>query len=210
MMALFGLLWVMRVRAEVRKDKRRQVVPRGGKASPVLLSPPVPFADAAAAAAAPTPDDEPIPPPPPPPRLAADAHRSRPLRTALRGPLSRSAHNLTLECTCPVGRRAAARRAACVRFCDDPLGFYSARGHSSHYASVLSTLPRRPLRRCRPLSASAQGLSPSARSRYRLNYTETARLHRSGLQLKRAFPLGFITSAIDAGERFCLRCLRAR
>ena len=169
-MALFGLLWVMRIRAEVRKDKRRQVAPHAKSAclrepAEVLLPPPVSFADPSAAKLTLADDeDESIPPPPPPPRLsAADVHRSGSvrLRASMLRPVSRSAHNLTLECTCPVGRATTARRATCVRFRDDPFGFYSARGQSWNYPSVVSTLPRnRSLRRCdnRPLSTSAQGL----------------------------------------------------
>lgn len=188
MMALFGLLWAMRIRAEVRKDKcreratprvssnekRRGVVAQDGG---VVLPPPVSFANGGAVERD-ADADVAIPPPPPPPASArlAEIHRSAsvrraraaeaPLRTALRHP-SRSAQNLTLECTCPRRSASASRRAACVRFCDDPFGFYSARGQSWNYPSVVSTLPRRHAafaaasRRCheapRPLSASAQG-----------------------------------------------------
>lgn len=179
MMALFGLLWLMRIRAEVRKDKRKRCSQSGLDEQHLLLPPPVSFADARRHSIinAEVDDallldalDASIPPPPPPPlRQNVQIHRSSSIREGLHQhqqqqqqqhypageffrhqpaaqSFSRSAQNLPLECTCPTGRPI--RRQA-VRFCDDPFGFYSARGAQSwNY----STLPR-----TRPNSRSAHG-----------------------------------------------------
>lgn len=156
MMALFGLLWLMRIRAEVRKDKRKRCQSGLEEQNHLLLPPPVSFADPRHSIIAV--DDDVIPPPPPPPsRQNIQIHRSSSIREHLSHysagffqqpaqSFSRSAQNLPLECTCPTGRPI--RRPA-VRFCDDPFGFYSARGAQNwNY----STLPR-----VRPNSRSAHG-----------------------------------------------------
>lgn len=162
MMALFGLLWLMRIRTEIRKDKRKR------SKHPVLddqllLPPPISFADPKHSVKEQEDVlDDVIPPPPPPPlRQNVQIHRSSSsIGDGLNYPsqrlfqqaqsFSRSAQNLrinTLECTCPTG--PPIRRPA-VRFCDDPFGFYSARtAQSWNY----STLPR-----TRPTSRSSHGL----------------------------------------------------
>lgn len=172
MMALFGLLWLMRIRAEVRKDKRKRCQ---HQEVDLLLPPPVLFADPKYRAVATSSLDDDscglddnIPPPPPPPlRQNVQIHRSSSIRDGLHYPVrsgfvirpiaaqsfSRSAQNIPLECTCPGAGRTIRRPA--VRFCDDPFGFYSARsglGQSWNYSSVVSTLPR-----ARPTSRSAHG-----------------------------------------------------
>ena len=158
MMALFGLLWLMRIRAEVRRDKRKRCQSGRLLEEHLLLPPPVSFADpkhsVAVAADDDDDDDDGIPPPPPPPlRQNVQIHRSSSIREGLHyrssalferpAAQSRSAQNIPLECTCPLGGGRPIRRPA-VRFCDDPFGFYSARGggQSWNYPSVVSTLPR--------------------------------------------------------------------
>jgi hypothetical protein len=181
MMALFGLLWLMRIRAEVRKDKRKRSSNHPGLDEHLLLlPPPVSFADSKQQQQQQLQDEEDvvdddvIPPPPPPPlrqnvqihRSSSSIHRDSFQRFQQHYPISqqpprffqqaqsfsRSAQNLplsTLECTCPTGGGRPAVRRPAVRFCDDPFGFYSARGAQSwNY----STLPRN-----RPTSRSAHG-----------------------------------------------------
>lgn len=158
MMALFGLLWLMRIRAEVRKDKRKRCNVRQHQEVDeqqqhqhphlLLLPPPVSFADrnySNHVVSVEADDnnssllDDVIPPPPPPPlRQNVQIHRSSSIRDNLDYPagfvvrpaqsFSRSAQNLPLECTCPGAGRPIRRPA--VRFCDDPFGFYSAGGNS--------------------------------------------------------------------------------
>lgn len=170
MMALFGLLWLMRIRAEVRKDKRKRSNHPGLDEHLLgLLPPPVSFADSKHSIIQQEEDviDDVIPPPPPPPlrqnvqihRSSSSIHRdsfqhypSQQQRFFQQAQsFSRSAQNLplsTLECTCPLSTGRPIRRPA-VRFCDDPFGFYSARGAQSwNY----STLPR-----SRPTTRSAHG-----------------------------------------------------
>lgn len=157
-MALFGLLWLMRIRAEVRKDKRKRSKHRRLDEQ-ILLPPPVSFADPKHSVVDDVIDDVIPPPPPPPLRQNVQIHRSSAsIEDGLHYPtqrffqqaqsFSRSAQNLrNLECTCPTG--PPIRRPA-VRFCDDPFGFYSARtAQSWNY----STLPR-----ARPTSRSSHGL----------------------------------------------------
>lgn len=189
-MALFGLLWVMRIRAEVRKDKRNGPARPRRPNHPVetVLPPPVSFADTDSPSPA---AEETIPPPPPPPSIIRrrqqqqqqkalihrsasrdrlfDYDRSRPLESRQQ---SRSAQNLPLECTCPTA--FIVRPQQRVRFRDDPFGLQSARpagkmySNSWDYPSVISTLPRQ--RRLLPLavgsnqSRSSQGSSSSPSS----------------------------------------------
>ena len=175
MMALFGLLWLMRIRAEVRKDKRKQQrcsSQSGGcldQEDPFqqLLPPPVSFADSGRRRHS---ADDDIPPPPPPPlaqihRRSSSIreglnHRTYPssdgfFRPAAAQSFSRSAQNLPLECTCPTGRPVI--RQPAVRFCDDPLGFYSARRRAANWN--YSTLPLQRGRQAN-CSRSAHGYSP--------------------------------------------------
>ena len=158
-MALFGLLWLMRIRAEVkRKDKRnRRQCHQDEADQDLVLPPPVSFADRRLIPIDDT-DDIPPPPPPPPLRQLAQIHRSASIHDDLvryrerfrptAQSLSRSAQNLRIECTCPLGSssssRSVARSRPSVRFRDDPFGFYSARGacQSWNYPSVVSTLTR--------------------------------------------------------------------
>lgn len=154
MMALFSLLWVLRVRSQFRKEKRKDkkhaipcvIAPVVCNPTPhstakttttaaIVLPPPVNFADDDDV------DDHDIPPPPPPPICSNSLNRMRMRKNHLQSQ-SRSVHSLPIECTCPTDN-AFRRGPAVVRFRDDPLGIRSARGHSWSLASALSTLPRR-------------------------------------------------------------------
>ncbi len=171
----------MRIRAEVRKDKRKRSNHPGLDEHLLLLPPPVSFADSKHSQQQQqqqqqhededvVDDDDVIPPPPPPPlrqnvqihRSSSSIHRdsfqqqhypSQPRFFQQAQSFSRSAQNLplsTLECTCPTSGAGRPVRRPAVRFCDDPFGFYSARGAQSwNY----STLPRN-----RPTSRSVHGL----------------------------------------------------
>lgn len=156
-MALFGLLWLMRIRVEVKKEKRnrRNSQRRRRRSSPSLKEPsellpvPIPFADDVTDA---LPVDPSIPIPPPPPvaarqRALIHLHQRADSYYSLRNQqkyLSRSAQNISVECTCPsvVSRPHHSKSSLHVRFQDDPFGFHSGRGSSWDYPSVLSTLPR--------------------------------------------------------------------
>jgi len=174
MMALFGLLWVLRVRSQFRKEKRKKhAIPC--VIAPVVCHPPPPSDSTAtttttAAIVLPPPvnfadddddDDNNIPPPPPPPNCSNSLNRMRMRRNHLQSQ-SRSVHSLPIECTCPItpDNNAFRRGPAVVRFRDDPLGIRSARGHSWSLASALSTLPRRPT--TNSTSHFAQGITSPA------------------------------------------------
>ena len=158
-MALFGLLWVLRVRSQFQKEKRQRqkeffkIEPRMTD-SLVLVPPPLNFAD----------EDEEIPPPPPPPFQRHHGATNSLSRNQFGPPRpirhSRLVHSLPIECTCPSTYLTASmpsvrRGPAVVRFCDDPLGIRSARGHSWSLASAVSTLPRR----LTTSSSTAQGIT---------------------------------------------------
>ena len=154
-MALFGLLWLMRVRQAIRKDNQRTESSDGGGCDPAgraleagilpllpLIPPPISFADSASFEFNKLPED--IPPPPPPPRV-----RIRPfdepsprLASGIRTPLddpalwpilrmqaqqfSHSDHDIPRRMEQCTCPNLMLRRP-CVRFRDDPQGMYSAR-----------------------------------------------------------------------------------
>lgn len=160
-MALFGLLWLMRLRSDARR------VPPMGRTAPGAAAAPVAGVSAAAAAATAchlcpygdspsvSPDagspllppptrfaDDDIPPPPPPPVMRRRLHHHH-HRAPSPPPRSRSVYNLPTSverCTCPSVARQPLR--PCVRFHDERPSVHRPPAESWNLASILTTLPR--------------------------------------------------------------------